>query len=123
MGMKTLCTNYFMLRLALLIAPCVIVDRANAACAPASPVNNVTVTCTGATAKGSTVGVLAGAGPDYHVRTNLAVLGARRHRDVRPEPRRQRQRRRLCRVLTSEAGFAQQTRRREDRRAARGEVQ
>ena len=48
--MKTLCTNYFMLRLTLLIAPIGIVDRANAACAPASPVNNVTVTCTGATA-------------------------------------------------------------------------
>ena len=50
MGMKTLCTNYFMLRLTLLIAPIGVVDRANAACAPASPVNNVTVTCTGATA-------------------------------------------------------------------------
>ena len=76
MGMKTLCTNYFMLRLALLIAPFAIVDRANAACAPASPVNNVTVTCTGATAKGSTVGVVAGAGLDHHVRANIAVFGA-----------------------------------------------
>jgi hypothetical protein len=37
MGMKTLCTNYFMLRLALLIAPFAIVDRSNAACAPATP--------------------------------------------------------------------------------------
>ena len=36
MGMKTLCTNYFMLRLTLLIAPIGIVDRANAACAPVS---------------------------------------------------------------------------------------
>jgi len=76
MGMKTLCTNYFMLRPALLIAPFAIVVRADAACAPASPVNSVTVTCTGATAKGSTVGVAAGAGLDYHVRANVAVFGA-----------------------------------------------
>jgi hypothetical protein len=50
MNMKTPGTSYFMLRLALLIAPFGSVDGANAACAPASPLNNVTVTCTGATA-------------------------------------------------------------------------
>jgi len=50
MDMKTPGTNYFLLRVAMLIAPFGIVDGANAACAPASPVNNVTVICTGATA-------------------------------------------------------------------------
>ena len=43
MDMKTPGTNYFMLRVALLIAPFGIVDGANAACAPASPANNVAV--------------------------------------------------------------------------------
>ena len=50
MDMKTTGTNYFMLRLALLIAPFAVVDGANAACAPTSQVNNITVTCTGPTA-------------------------------------------------------------------------
>jgi hypothetical protein len=35
--MKTSGTNHFMLRLALLIAPFAVVDRANAMCAPTSP--------------------------------------------------------------------------------------
>src|SRR5258708_32019401 len=48
--LKTPGTNYFMLRLALLIAPLAVVDRANAACAPTSPVNNTTVICSGVTA-------------------------------------------------------------------------
>jgi hypothetical protein len=37
MDMKTPGTTRFMLRLALLIAPFAIVDRSNAACAPATP--------------------------------------------------------------------------------------
>ena len=48
--MNTSGTTYSVLRLALLIAPFAIADRANAACAPGSPLNNATVTCLGATA-------------------------------------------------------------------------
>ena len=79
MGMKTLCTNYFMLRLTLLIAPIGIVDRANAACAPASPVNNVTVTCTGATANqnGSDgYGTNTDIGNTYNILSGASVTGA-----------------------------------------------
>jgi hypothetical protein len=43
MDMKTPGTNYFLLRVAMLIAPFGIVDGANAACGPASPANNVTL--------------------------------------------------------------------------------
>ncbi|HEV7408204.1 MAG TPA: autotransporter domain-containing protein [Bradyrhizobium sp.] len=77
--MKTLCTNYFMLRLALLIAPFAVVDRANAACAPASPVNNVTVTCTGATANqnGSDgYGTNTDIGNTYNIPSGASVTGA-----------------------------------------------
>ncbi|MGD5033476.1 hypothetical protein QT821_22565, partial [Xanthomonas citri pv. citri] len=34
---------------ALLLAPCLVIKRAEAACSPASPVNNATVNCTGTT--------------------------------------------------------------------------
>jgi hypothetical protein len=74
MDMKHRGTNYFTLRLALLIAPLAVADRANAACAPTSPVNNTTVTCSGVTAdqngpdgygtpgdKGNTYNILSGA--------------------------------------------------------------
>ncbi len=60
--------------LALLAAPFVAADRAEAACTPASPVNNATVTCTGttngqngangygqSTDNGNTINVLSGA--------------------------------------------------------------
>src|SRR5689334_8563267 len=49
MNLKSPGTNYLMLQLALMIAPLAVIDEAVAACAPASPVDNVTVTCTVAT--------------------------------------------------------------------------
>ena len=67
-------TNHLLLRLALLIAPFAVVDQAKAACAPTSPVDNTTVTCSGATVdqngtdgygsssdKGNTYNILSGA--------------------------------------------------------------
>jgi hypothetical protein len=75
-----------LLRLALLIAPLAVADGANAACAPTSPVNNTTVTCTGATIdqnnpdgygsssdKGNTYNILSGAsvtGTNFGLRFN-----------------------------------------------------
>jgi len=53
MEMKLLACRHSMLRPAIGLAPLIAMiapfDRAKAACAPASPVNNVTVTCTGTT--------------------------------------------------------------------------
>ena len=68
-----------MLRLELLIAPFAVVDRANAACVPASPVNNVTVTCTGATANqnGSDgYGTNTDIGNTYNILSGASVTGA-----------------------------------------------
>jgi hypothetical protein len=80
MDMKTTGTNYFMLRLALLIAPFAVVDGANAAaCAPTSPVNNSTVTCTGATANNNgTDGYGTGTdiGNIYNILSGASVTGA-----------------------------------------------
>ena len=82
--MKNPGTNRFMLRLALLIAPFAVVDRASAACAPASPVDNVTVTCTGTTTdqNGTTgYGTLNGPfsgdqGNTYNINTGATVSGS-----------------------------------------------
>jgi hypothetical protein len=70
--------NYFMLRLALLMAPFAIVDRANAACAPASPVNNTTVTCSGATADENGTdgyGTSTDTGNTYNILSGASVTG------------------------------------------------
>src|SRR5260221_14581088 len=71
-------TNYFMLRLALLIAPLAVVDRANAACAPTSPVNNTTVICSGVTANqngNAGYGSNADTGNTYNVLSGASVTG------------------------------------------------
>jgi len=76
--MKTTGTNYFMLLLALLVAPFGIVDGANAACAPASPVNNATITCTGATSDQNNpngYGINTDIGNPYNVLSGASVTG------------------------------------------------
>ena len=76
MDLKTPGTNNFMLRLALLIASFAVVDGANAACAPASPVNNVTVTCTGATTDANgTTGYGTNTGNTYNILSGATVTG------------------------------------------------
>ncbi|MEO8316864.1 MAG: autotransporter domain-containing protein [Bradyrhizobium sp.] len=76
-------TNYFILRLALLIAPFAVADRASAACAPASPVDNVTVTCTGTTIDangtngyGTTDSFSGDRGNTYNIVTGATVSGS-----------------------------------------------
>ena len=77
--MKTPGTNHFMLGLALLIAPLALVDGANAACAPAAPVNNVTVTCSGATVNQNGTdgfGTNTDTGNTYNILSGASVAGA-----------------------------------------------
>jgi hypothetical protein len=65
--------------LALLIAPLAMVNGAEAACAPASPVNNTTVTCTGTTidANGTTgYGTNSDTGNTHNILTNASLIGA-----------------------------------------------
>ena len=72
--MKNPGTNRFMLRLALLIAPFAVVDGASAACAPASPVDNVTVTCTGTTTdQNGTTGMAPSTVPSQAIRAILTT--------------------------------------------------
>ena len=76
--MKTSGTNYFVLRMALLIAPLALVGEANAACAPASPVDNVIVTCTGTTTdqNGTTgYGTASDIGNTYNIVAGASVTG------------------------------------------------
>ena len=80
--MKTQRTNYFVLRLALLIAPLAVSGEANAACAPASPVDNVIVTCTGTTTNangtdgyGTSRSVSGDQGNTYNIVTGATVTG------------------------------------------------
>ena len=72
-------TNHFLLRLAFLIAPFAVVDGANAACAPTSPVNNTTVNCTGATANQSGLvgyGTGTDTGNTYNIPASASVTGS-----------------------------------------------
>ena len=72
-------TNHFWLRLALLMAPFAVVDGANAACAPTSPVDNTTVTCTGATANQNGTdgyGTINDIGNTYNILSGASITGA-----------------------------------------------
>ena len=64
--------------LALLIAPFAAVGRAEAQCAPNSPVNNTTVTCTGTTtnATGDGYGTSTDTGNTYNIVTGATLTGA-----------------------------------------------
>ena len=64
--------------LVLLIAPFAAVGRAEAQCAPNSPVNNTTVTCTGTTtnATGDGYGTSTDTGNTYNIVTGATVTGA-----------------------------------------------
>jgi hypothetical protein len=78
MDMKHRGAHYFTLRLALLIAPLAVVDEASAACAPASPVDNVIVTCTGTTIdqNGTTgYGTTSDIGNTYNIVAGASVTG------------------------------------------------
>ena len=64
--------------LALLIVPLAMLDRAEAACAPTSPVNDTTVTCTGATTdqNGTTgYGTAADTGNTYNILSGATLTG------------------------------------------------
>jgi hypothetical protein len=79
--MKPPFTNYFLLRLALLIAPFATLDRAQAAnnCDAMSPVSNTIITCTGATTdvNGTTgFGTNTDIGNTYNILTNASVTGS-----------------------------------------------
>ena len=85
--MRTLGADYFRLRhaiaLALLIAPFAAVDRAEAACDPATlsnnPLTNTTVTCTGTTTNQngtSGYGVPEDKGNTINVQSGASVIGA-----------------------------------------------
>lgn len=79
MNLKASGTNHFLLRLALLVTPLVVVDGANAACAPTSPVNNTTVTCTGATNNQNVIdgyGTNSDIGDTYDILSGASVAGA-----------------------------------------------
>src|SRR3981081_4410159 len=80
--MKTPGTKCFTLRLALLIAPFAIVDGANAACTPTSPVDDKTVFCTGATSDqngtngyGTSTAQSGDQGNTYNIVTGASVAG------------------------------------------------
>src|SRR5882724_6235895 len=64
--------------LALLIAPFAAAERAQAACAPTSPVNNATVTCTGTTNNQNNpfgYGTVADTGNTINVQSGASVTG------------------------------------------------
>jgi hypothetical protein len=78
MDMRARGKNYFMLRLTWLIAPIGIVDIANAACAPTSPVNDTTVTCTGTTTNQNGTdgyGTVTDTGNTYNILSGASVAG------------------------------------------------
>lgn len=78
MDLKTSGTNHLFLRLASLIASLAVVDAANAACAPTSPVNNTTVTCSGATPDQNGTagyGTNTDTGNTYNVLSGASVTG------------------------------------------------
>jgi uncharacterized protein with beta-barrel porin domain len=71
-------TNHVLLRLALLIAPFAVVDGANAACAPTSPVNDRTVTCSGATTNQNGTdgyGTNSDTGNTYNILSGASITG------------------------------------------------
>jgi hypothetical protein len=81
MDMKTSGTNYLLLRLALLIAPLVTLDRAQAAnnCNATPPVDNTIITCTGATSDTNAFigyGTSTDAGNTYNIVAGASVTGS-----------------------------------------------
>ena len=63
---------------ALLLAPCLVIKRAEAACSPASPVNNATVSCAGTTTDSngtSGYGTLVDVGNTYVVGSGATLTG------------------------------------------------
>ena len=80
--MELLAQRQSVLRHAIGLAPSIAlaapVDRAEAACDPASPVSNVTVTCTGTTVNANGMdgyGTVADSGNTYNVASGASVSG------------------------------------------------